>query len=207
MFMLLSRKKLSKKKSRMLQFCIGSLVIMWKPVKRVHTTPSCSDAFAFHIRTFVSSLPESTYVPSPLNLAQNTLEKHHNCIRQVQRISVLSEKTWESKKIYLLNSLRNTFAFFLYDTLPCCDHHYMKISEPLQQNNEWKNRLCMEAFNFTRISYRSIIRSGNKLSSCWGVINVHPDTYMPTINAVIWNWKYSCCINMECSRHVQMVTM
>ena len=72
-----------KKKSRMLQFCIGSLVITWKPVKRVHTTPSCSDALAFHIRTFVSSLPESTYVPSPLNLTQNTLEKHHNCIRQV----------------------------------------------------------------------------------------------------------------------------
>lgn len=37
------------------------------------TTPSFCDATAFHSRMLVSSLPDRTYDPSPLNFTQNTL--------------------------------------------------------------------------------------------------------------------------------------
>ena len=37
------------------------------------TIPSCCDACAFHSRMLVSSLPDSTYEPSPLKRTQNTL--------------------------------------------------------------------------------------------------------------------------------------
>ena len=38
------------------------------------TTPSCSEALDFHSRRFVSSLPETRYVPSQVYFTQNTLQ-------------------------------------------------------------------------------------------------------------------------------------
>jgi hypothetical protein len=46
-------------------------------LKRTLTTPSCSEAFDFQSRRFVSSLPDITYEASQLYLTQNTLRAYN----------------------------------------------------------------------------------------------------------------------------------